>query len=98
MTPSARSRHMKTHPPRTTYSAASSLLARDDTNWAEWNKLNITADAMPFTRSQSDTQLLHPQTGTKMTRANGHLTKSQTGHAFLEDAGHRYPFGQGPGW
>ena len=85
-------------PPRRDIDHYSSLLARDDTNWAEWNKLNITADAMPFTRSQSDTQLLHPQTGAKMARANGHLTKSQTGHAFLEDAGHRYPFGQGPGW
>ncbi|KAI4928694.1 hypothetical protein J4E85_005312 [Alternaria conjuncta] len=85
-------------PPRRDIDHYSSLLARDDTNWAEWNKLNITADAMPFTRSQSDTQFLHPQTGMKMARANGHLTKSQTGHAFLEDAGHRYPFGQGPGW
>ncbi|KAI4935451.1 uncharacterized protein J4E92_002740 [Alternaria infectoria] len=85
-------------PPRRDIDHYSSLLARDDTNWAEWNKLNITADAMPFTRSQSDTQFLHPQTGAKMARANGHLTKSQTGHAFLEDAGHRYPFGQGPGW
>ncbi|KAH6866908.1 hypothetical protein BKA58DRAFT_403736 [Alternaria rosae] len=85
-------------PPRRDNDHYSSLLARDDTTWAEWNKLNITADSMPFTRSQSDTQLLHPQTGVKMPRANGHLTKSQTGHAFLEDAGHRYPFGQGPGW
>lgn len=85
-------------PPRRDNDHYSRLLARDDTTWAEWNKLNITADSMPFTRSQSDTQLLHPQTGVKMPRANGHLTKSQTGHAFLEDAGHRYPFGHGPGW
>jgi hypothetical protein len=75
----------------------SSALDRKGNTWTEWNNLNLTADSMPFTRSQSNTQLLHPQTGAKMARANSHLTKSQTGHCFLEDAGHRYPFNQGLG-
>jgi hypothetical protein len=79
-----------------------SLLDREGNTWAEWNKLNLTAESMPFTRSRSDTQLLHPQTGDTMgrntTRFRPGQTKGQTGHSFLEDVGHRYPFGQGLGW
>ncbi|CAN9418329.1 unnamed protein product [Alternaria alternata] len=74
-----------------------SLLDRDGDAWADWNKLNITADAMPFAKSQSDTNLLHPRTGARMARNtnmySAEWTKGQTGHCFLEDAGHRYPFG-----
>lgn len=75
----------------------SSLLDRDGDAWADWNKLNITADAMPFAKFQSDTNLLHPRTGARMARNtsmySAEWTKGQTGHCFLEDAGHRYPFG-----
>ncbi|KAG9196492.1 hypothetical protein G6011_01613 [Alternaria panax] len=75
----------------------SSLLDRDGDVWAAWNELNITADAMPFTKSHSDTNLQHPQTGVRMARNTtmfgAEQTKGQTGHCFLEDAGHRYPFG-----
>jgi hypothetical protein len=52
---------------------------------------------MPFAKSQSDTNLLHPRTGARMARNtnmySAEWTKGQTGHCFLEDAGHRYPFG-----
>ncbi|CAG5175320.1 uncharacterized protein ALTATR162_LOCUS8047 [Alternaria atra] len=75
----------------------SSLLDRNGDTWAEWNKLNITADAMPFKTPQSDSSLLHPQSGARMVRNtsmySAEQTKGQTGHSFLEDAGHRYPFG-----
>jgi hypothetical protein len=82
--------------------STSSLLDRKRDTWAQWNKLNITADSMPFKKSQSDTSLLHLQSGARVARNTSMYgadqTKGQTGHCFLEDAGHRYPFNEGLGW
>ncbi|KAF1942702.1 hypothetical protein EJ02DRAFT_344731 [Clathrospora elynae] len=83
--------------------SASNLIDRDGDAWAVWSERNPGPGDMPFARTRSDSDLLHPRSALRSGRPAGRYeqggqTRLQAGHCVIEDAEDKYPFNQGLCW